>query len=239
MKLNYLIAILSLSLIFGACFSEKDEDIVHHDFNEHHAVLPVVEEITADTQMVWLSDSAISIDLDSISVKLDSLEIWIDTIKSNRDTTFIYLELGSSLADHYFAVNSTYDSSSILVTYHFETSLTVSDEGPHCDLIDWKHYISAPDTLAQLDSTGVYQFKNGYQDSMSTAFPEITMKEVRRAVVKHCSEGWMERTKESKTIRDYPFSVSISREIIHIVIKNDKGDIIREKFIIFEIPMGC
>ena len=101
------------------------------------------------------------------------------------------------------------------------------------------HYTSLPDTLELLDSTGIYQFKNGFQDSLSRAFPEVTMKEVRKAVRKHCSEGWLERTKETNSIHEYPFSVSMSREIIRILITNKKGDKIREKFIIFEIPMGC
>ncbi len=239
MKLKSFITLITISLLLTACFSEKDEDIVHHDFNEDHSVLPIAEEIPIEIEKVYISDSATLIDLDSISITLDSLDIWVDSTNSSSDTTFIYLDLGSSLADHYFAVNTLHDSVSLLVTYQFETSLTMSDEGPHCDLVDWKHFTSQPDTLVQLDSTGIYQFKNGYEDSLSSAFPEVTMKEVRRAVQEYCSEGWLDRTSESKTIQDYPFSVSISREIIRIFVKNSQDQIIREKIIIFEIPMGC
>ena len=56
MKLNAFVALIFTSLLFGACFSEKDEDIVHHDFNEDHAVTPIIEEAPADTQRMWLSD---------------------------------------------------------------------------------------------------------------------------------------------------------------------------------------
>ena len=239
MKLNVLIALVCISFLFGACFSDKDEDIVHHDFNENHAVTPIIEETPADTQRIWLSEETIEIDLDSLIISLDSLEFFIDTTKSTKDSTIIYLELGSSLADLHFGIMNMFDSVSTTVTYQFETSLTLSAEGPHCDLLDWMHYTSLPDTLELLDSTGIYQLKNGFQDSLSRAFPEVTMKEVRKAVRKHCSEGWLERTKETKSIHEYPFSVSISREIIRILITNKKGDKIREKFIIFEIPMGC
>ena len=239
MKLNVLIALVCISFLFGACFSDKDEDIVHHDFNENHAVTPIIEETPADTQRIWLSEETIEIDLDSLIISLDSLEFFIDTTKSTKDSTIIYLELGSSLADLRFGIMNMFDSVSTTVTYQFETSLTLSAEGPHCDLLDWMHYTSLPDTLELLDSTGIYQLKNGFQDSLSRAFPEVTMKEVRKAVRKHCSEGWLERTKETNSIHEYPFSVSISREIIRILITNKKGDKIREKFIIFEIPMGC
>ena len=239
MKRNVLITLVCISFLFGACFSDKDEDIVHHDFNENHAVTPIIEETPADTQRIWLSEETIEIDLDSLIISLDSLEFFIDTTKSTKDSTIIYLELGSSLADLHFGIMNMFDSVSTTVTYQFETSLTLSAEGPHCDLLDWMHYTSLPDTLELLDSTGIYQFKNGFQDSLSRAFPEVTMKEVRKALRKHCSEGWLERTKETKSIHEYPFSVSISREIIRILITNKKGDKIREKFIIFEIPMGC
>lgn len=239
MKLNALIALVCTSFLLGACFSEKDEDIVHHDFNEDHAVTPIIEEVPADTQRIWLSEEAIEIDLDSLTISLDSLEFFIDTTKSTEDSTFIYLELGSSLADLHFGLMNMFDSVSTTVTYQFETSLTISNEGPHCDLIEWKHFTSEPDTLLPVDTTGIYQFKNSYKDSLSSAFPEVSMKEVRKAVLKSCGEHWLEHTKESNSIHEYPFSVSISREIIRILIKNNIGEIIREKFIIFEIPMGC
>jgi hypothetical protein len=239
MNLRSTIALLSISLLFGGCFTEKDEDIVHHDFNEDHAVLPVEEEIIVDTKQIWLSEQATKIDLDSISITLDSLEFYVDSVKSDKDTSFIYLELGSSLANHYFQVNSSIDSSSMQVIYQFETSLTVSDEGPHCDLLNWMHYSSYADTLEKLDSTGVYQFKNCFEDSLSSAFPDVSMNDVRKAVKEHCGEHWMERSEKAETIADYPFSVSISREIIRIQILNSKEEIVREKIIIFEIPMGC
>ncbi|MFZ9027363.1 MAG: hypothetical protein ACO2Z9_00020 [Crocinitomicaceae bacterium] len=239
MKLNTLIALLCTSFLLGACFSEKDEDIVHHDFNEDHVVTPVIQEIPADTQKIWLSEEAVEIDLDSLILSLDSLEFFIDTTNSTDDSTFIYLELGSSLADLYFGVKSMFDSVSTTVMYQFETSLTISNEGPHCDLIEWKHFTSVPDTLLAVDSKGVYQFKNGYEDSLSSAFPEVSMKDVRKAILNSCGEHWLEHTKESNSIHEYPFSVSISREIIRILITNNEGEIIREKFIIFEIPMGC
>ena len=239
MKVNALIALVCASFLLGACFSEKDEDIVHHDFNEDHAVTPIIEETPADNRRIWLSEEAIKIDLDSLILSLDSLEFFIDTTNSTKDSTLIYLELGSSLADLHFGLMNMFDSVSTTVTYQFETSLTISNEGPHCDLVDWIHYTSLPDTLELLDSIGIYQFKNGFQDSLSNSFLEVTMKEVRKAIRKHCSEGWLERTKELNSIHEYPFSVSISKEIIQIQITNKEGEIIREKFIIFEIPMGC
>jgi len=239
MKLNALIALVSTSFLFGACFSEKDEDIVHHDFNEDHAVTPIIEEFPADTQRIWLSEEAIEIDLDSLIISLDSLEFFIDTTRSSKDSTLLYLELGSSLADLHFGVMTMFDSVTTTITYQFETSLTISNEGPHCDLIEWKHFTSEPDTLLPVDTTGIYQFKNSYKDSMSSAFPEVSMKEVRRVVLKSCGEHWSELMNEAKSIHEYPFSVSISREIIQILITNQEGEIIREKFIIFEIPMGC
>ena len=87
MKVNALIALVCASFLLGACFSEKDEDIVHHDFNEDHAVTPIIEETPADNRRIWLSEEAIKIDLDSLILSLDSLEFFIDTTNSTKDST--------------------------------------------------------------------------------------------------------------------------------------------------------
>lgn len=239
MKISTLVIMSTLLLYLTACFTEVDEDIKHQDFNEDNAVLIDEDLLEKDTVVVWLSAEAFELKFDSLSVYLDSLEFYLDTTNKTGDTVLFDLELGSSLGSRYFKVETLFDSCSIIVLQQFETSLTIQNEGPHCDLTDWKHYYSEPDTLSLIDSSGVYQFKNNYEDSTRSNFPDVKMKEVLKAIKENCDEEWMNLVKESENVNSYPLSVSISKEIIKILVIDEAGEIIQEKILIFMVPMGC
>lgn len=239
MRMNRIVILSTLLLSLSSCFTEVDEDIKHQDFNEDHAVLMDEDLIEEDTIVTWLSAEAFELKFDSLTVYLDSLEFYIDTTKKLKDTVVFDLELGSSLAAHYFQVMAQCDSCNVMVLQQFETSLTVQNEGPHCDLLDWKHYFSEPDTLILVDSSGIFQFKNSYLDSLNNSFPEVRKKELMRAIKEHCGEDWVEFSKDAENVYSYPFGVSISKEIVKILILNKNNEVIREKILIFLVPMGC
>lgn len=239
MKRFVRIAFFIPTLFLLSCFSEKDEDVTHQDFNEDHAVLPDKEIPEVDTVKKWISAEAVKISFDSVTVYLDSLEFYLDSTLNSKDTVYIELELGSSLESKHFKVETSVDSCEIIILQQFETSLTVQQEGPHCDLTEWKHYYSEPDTLSQIDSSGVYQFLNIYQDSLRDEFPEVKMKEVFKAIKLHCGKEWYEHAKQATGVKSYPLNVSVSSEIIKILIINRNKEIIQEKVLIFITPMGC
>lgn len=238
MKQLIKVILLSPILILTACFSEKDEDIVHQDFDHEHLV-PADETPPVVDTIQWISSEAIKMSFDSVTIYLDSLEFFTDSTLNSNDTIYIDLELGSSLASHYFKVETLFDSAEVVVLHQFETSITVQNEGPHCDLVSWKHYYSAPDTLALVDSTGTFQFKNVYEDSLTSEFPNVKMKDVLKAVKLHCGKEWYDHAKTAKNVNSYPLSVSVSKEIIKILILNRNRDVIHEKVLIFYVPMGC
>lgn len=239
MRAVYLMISLIISLFLTSCVTELDEDIHHQHFNKNNAIVTDQVQEEPDTIKHWLSAEAFVLKMDSVIIRLDSLEFYIDTTSRSKDTVLFELELGSNLGYHYFGVESMLDSTRIVVLQQFETSLTVQNEGPHCDLIHWKHYYSEADTLAPVDSTGIYRLKEAYEDSLREEFPKVSMKEVKKIVLKECGEEWGKLISESKSVHSYPLAVSISREILKILIFNNKGELISEKVLIFLVPMGC
>jgi hypothetical protein len=127
--------------------------------------------------------------------------------------------------------------SKIEIYQAYETSITISDEGPHCDLIDWKHYTSNWEMLAEIKKN---HFKPVYfTESDKNMFPEVTMDEVKQAVKLYCGKNWVNLIKNAKSIYDYPIGVGISRIYLKIYVLDKYNNLQTEKNIIILIPMGC
>lgn len=61
--------------------------------------------------------------------------------KIQNDSAFVSLDIGEILTSNQIIIlESNYNVIKILE--RFENSLTIMNEGPHCDLIDWQHYTS-------------------------------------------------------------------------------------------------
>lgn len=121
------------------------------------------------------------------------------------------------------------------IEFRYETSITVQNEGPHIDLINWKHYRS-PWATAKLDQKEqfVCQFPKGL---VSKKFPTVTMSEVRMALAK-VDPTWVDHIKSVKTITEYPLDVGISRVYFRIFTKhNNAWRLI--KTVCYNISLGC
>ncbi|MBT8253727.1 MAG: SH3 domain-containing protein [Flavobacteriaceae bacterium] len=175
---------------------------------------------------------------DNVTVALHNLELWEtegQSFESKRDTLRYYAELGVSPEEKIIVLKPQQNYKRLAVYQAYETSLTVMNEGPHCDLIDWKHYQSAWLPLKHIEEQ-TYQTLSYSQDDWSE-FVTVDMDDLKSAVREHCGDGYAELIKSLKTI-DYPAAVSIS--IIYLkVIMIDMDDKVIERIIAFEIPMGC
>jgi hypothetical protein len=118
-----------------------------------------------------------------------------------------------------------------------ETSVSISWEGPHCDLTQWKHYTSA---WRKLNEVKPFVFKAiAYEAGEARKFPSVTLAEVKKAVAQHCGESWAEHIQTIKSIYDYPCGVDISMYLLKIkAIDKTTGERM-EKLIKISIPMGC
>lgn len=73
------------------------------------------------------------------------------------------------------------------VEQRYETSLTLMNEGPHMDLLDWKHFIS---DWKEVESRNGLTFLS--REVSSDEFPVVTQAEIIEAV-KVQSENWSEK----------------------------------------------
>ena len=107
------------------------------------------------------------------------------------------------------------------IEQRIETSLTVSDEGPHLDLIEWKHYQSE---WVALDGLGANRFRiREVSDEDRARFPDASPEEIRAAVWSAGGEKWAELVKDVKGPHDAPASVGLSKITLRVSVKEGGG----------------
>lgn len=151
------------------------------------------------------------------------------------DTLTINADIGDDLSLSSLVISK--ELTDIKAEQRYETSISISDEGPHCDMVEWKHYISEWKVLKS-ETENIFKCAV-YTEKEQEKFPEVSLQELREAIKKHCGEQGIELTKNIKSPTDYPSEVSISRIYLRISgIERSTGKSIL-KYLIFEIPMGC
>lgn len=152
----------------------------------------------------------------------------------SADSVLISLELGDTPSGSMLVFHSQ-GSTISSVKQKYETSITVMDEGPHLDLIEWKHYHS-PWIELKMVSANQYQ-AIGYSQAQSEMFPEVDIEEVRMVVQKLGGERWFKHIEDLDDIHTYPFGVGISK--LEFMIEYKVLGKLKKKVLIFEIPLGC
>lgn len=119
----------------------------------------------------------------------------------------------------------------------FETSMTIMNEGPHCDLLNWKHHTS---DWRKLKEAKLNVFETIiYPANESKKFPAVTIKEVQEATRKQCGDDWAELIKDTKSVHEYPFDVGINKYFLNVNATDKATGAKIEKEIVILIPMGC
>lgn len=132
----------------------------------------------------------------------------------------------------------TLEFSNFRLMVQIETSMTVMEEGPHCDLRNWKHGYSALYNITDsVGSDGMFSLP-AFGKKERQLFPKVTAAEMYAAVKKHCDESWAEHMKASTTPLDYPCNVDISRYIFILEGTLHSGPAKRMLFLMEE-AMGC
>jgi hypothetical protein len=156
--------------------------------------------------------------------------------KINKDTAFLFSELGSTIEGQLLVVLSE-NLSQVKVEQSYETSVTISKEGPHCDLLNWKHYYSEWKTL-NTNENGAFICET-YTQEDNEKFPKIELSNLQKEVRKQCGEDWQLLINDITSPTEYPSSVSISRYFLKVTgQRKDNGQLIT-KIIVIESPMGC
>jgi hypothetical protein len=118
----------------------------------------------------------------------------------------------------------------------FETSVTLQNEGPRWDLLDWKHgYTEAVPLVKQ--GSGYKAIRVPVSDK-TLAFPEASLGELVAQVEKSgASKNFLDLARACKSLRTESCSIGVSQQIFQIGEKTKLYGI--KKQIIFKIPMGC
>jgi len=167
---------------------------------------------------------------------IDSVNLWSDEkilFAMNKNDVEAALDLGEIVENRRFQIlQSIYDK--IAVFQRYETSFTIQDEGPHCDLTDWKH------GYTQWKKLNVEDFKfRSYNRlfSESDGNIDVSVNELKSAVFDHCGEYWAEHIADIESPTEYPAGIGVSKIIFKFILENDEGK--QVKFVSFLNPMGC
>lgn len=155
-----------------------------------------------------------------------------------KDTVNAPLELGESLEGQTLNIQ-TDQLTDILVEQSHENSIVVSDEGRHCDLVEWKHYVSPWQPL-KATAEGNYTCAK-YTQKDYALFPKVSLEEIKKNATAICGEEWAETISKIKDFNKENSSTyaTLSYYVLRITGKRkDNGQIVT-KIIRLESPMGC
>lgn len=185
-----------------------------------------------------INDKLLQIRFEEFTIEIDSLEIWDEQGKlkdQQKDTAIIQLELGATIEGQKLKVRSK-KKGKIRIYQRFENSVTVMNEGPHCDLTEWKHYNSE---WKELKIENGQFLTDTYTEKDWGKFIKVDMNELREAVNEQCGDEWAKHLTNVKSPTEYPCGVSTSRIFLKIVFSEPETKKLIERIISFQIPMGC
>ena len=159
-------------------------------------------------------------------------------LQKNRPT-LVQLDLSESVDGQEVTLNFRDYSAEYRILQRYRTSMSVSFEGPHADLVDWRHFDSP---WTELKSIGPKRFRTLASEEMDwNKFPPTTkseiVKEVRRLMEKEWPEA-VELVKSCNGPNDGACMVSISSIYLRIQ-KQVGGNWTDIGSIEFQVPMGC
>ena len=185
---------------------------------------------------VELNGKVIIIKFPELTLSIDKLIYHVGkTQRRQTDTVRIYVEPGESPEGQQLSVSSG-KLTDLKIEQQYETSISISNEGPHCDLNEWKHYYSEW-KLIEPNAKGLF-IAHSYSMNERKHFPVVSIDELKERVRTKCGEDWFQLVKNIKTPTEYPSNVVISRYYLRMTGKHKESGATVKKLIIFESPMG-
>lgn len=132
------------------------------------------------------------------------------------------------------------------VSYIYETSMVVNDEGAHLDLVDWKHFVSEPVAAWQESpskaSAQRLRFVMRHAAGSTQAFPFVTKEELVGEIKKHTDRNpdrWVPIAERCTSPQALPCGVGVSKVWIQIHRKEDPVGASPAAEVILVPPLGC
>jgi hypothetical protein len=148
-------------------------------------------------------------------------------------TVRVDLELGDSLDGLILRLQPAARlPAGIVVEQSFETSLTVMEEGPHLDLLNWKHYHAPWQPLEKVNAT---DFRiRPITAAESRKFPKVTPAEIQAVVTREGGARLGKYVAAVEGPNDPPCAVGVSKIRFRIKVKDKVITTVE-----FLVPMGC
>ncbi|WP_200842627.1 hypothetical protein [Zhongshania aliphaticivorans] len=146
------------------------------------------------------------------------------------------LEVGDSLSKATLELLEE-DNVPFRVQIQLETSMSIQNEGPHLDLIDWRHCTTE---WALIESTDDNTFQlPDFNDVNVDCFPAVTDEEIASEVMRVGGQEWVDIANGKGWPAGYrPISIELSRVRLKIE-KFIEGEWSRVTVMNIAIPMGC
>lgn len=235
--------LLSYAIIIS-CFLFSCSEEIEIETNAQTAQLHTQKEKSISSTVVEIPKEAIDtfscsncteIKFEDFSFLIDEDQFYDHTDAIHKDYARVELDLGGSVEGVKIKIDSDkYDD--IEIFQRHQNSVTITNEGPHCDLLDWKHYDSKWEQLPHKDG---YWISKAYTQSDWRKFVRTDQQDLYKAVLDQCGEEWASRLEEVQSPNDEPSSVGISRIFFKVVLTEKSAGKKIEKIVSVAIPMGC
>jgi hypothetical protein len=164
--------------------------------DENVVEAPSNESISGqDLKIKEESDLSIGVGVSEPNPHPPSLQIKPVTL-AKKGTTFIDLDLGESIDGQKVVLSFAGDSTLYRVFQRYRTSMSISAEGPHLDLIDWRHFDSPWIPLKSLDSRSFQMLRSDQMDQ--SRFPPTTRAEIVQEVKGQVGKEWPQMVEIAK-----------------------------------------
>ena len=158
----------------------------------------------------------------------------------------VALELGDELEGTILSLSSTASPGTHRVSLQFETSMAISDEGPHIDLLDWKHCVSDWKFMPRMQDGNSYILQ-APTDAEASCFPSFTPQQIEAALLAELQnysfeearvQRWLELAKTAGTPGEGPLYIGISK--VRLRVEQFVDDQWAEVTTVeFTLPLGC
>jgi hypothetical protein len=179
------------------------------------------------------------IKLNDLEIKFNDVLIFLkesDKSSTYKDTAELYPDLGETIQGQTFEIVNS-GLRDIKVEQQYETSLSISDEGSHLDLLDWKHHTSDWIKLTPVDKDKYITIN--YSTADQEKFPDFTEKELTEYLISNNLQEWAKLIKiPSHGVGSRHWGIGLSRVTIRVS-GFDKNNNWVARYINIEIPMGC
>ena len=131
----------------------------------------------------------------------------------------------------------------ITVAMQKVTSLSLTDEGPHLDLLNWKHGLSEARLLPE---TGENEFSVQLGGSSSAPeFPPFSKKELREAVLQEfkkwesAPDSGLERRRWLAVLQEGKYVAGTSQLLFDVTFRSSEGPEESHRYLVINLALGC